>query len=326
MDLHDSCAAEQAVLSVLAGTSIEDTAARLRTSPTRLAEAVELYRAAGRAALDAQPLPSGWHQTYIEYTDYLAADRAFRAHLLPCLRDGVGTGLVGGWWFLRKRPCWRLRVQPGPGVIVEDVIEHITDALDSTVSSGLAKRWWPSLYEPETVAFGGPDGMEIGHTLFHDDSVGVLDYLQRMNTDPAGLLDAKATSFLVITLFLRAAGQEWAEQGDVWARIETTRPLPAEEAPAEKIVVMADTLRRLLMLDAGAALAVEGPLASLSAWTAGMERGGRALADAGREGRLSLGLRSILARHVLFHWNRMGFTSRQQAIWARVARQAILGC
>ncbi|WP_264296568.1 lantibiotic dehydratase C-terminal domain-containing protein [Streptomyces sp. C8S0] len=56
-----------------------------------------------------------------------------------------------------------------------------------------------------------------------------------------------------------------------------------------------------------------------------MEHGGRALADAAHEGRLRLGLRGILARHILFHWNRMEFTTRQQAIWSRAAREAVLG-
>lgn len=42
-------------------------------------------------------------------------------------------------------------------------------------------------------------------------------------------------------------------------------------------------------------------------------------------GDLNLGVRGILARHILFHWNRMGFTTRQQAIWVRAAGETILG-
>ncbi|MEU9117453.1 histidine phosphatase family protein [Streptomyces sp. NPDC048483] len=47
------------------------------------------------------------------------------------------------------------------------------------------------LYEPETIAFGGADGMTIAHALFPTDSVGVLDYLQHATSGTTGL-DAKA--------------------------------------------------------------------------------------------------------------------------------------
>lgn len=56
-----------------------------------------------------------------------------------------------------------------------------------------------------------------------------------------------------------------------------------------------------------------------------MESGGRALSTAARMCGLQLGLRGILARHILFHWNRMGFTTRQQAVWANAAREPALG-
>ncbi|EMF52969.1 hypothetical protein SBD_6045 [Streptomyces bottropensis ATCC 25435] len=163
----------------------------------------------------------------------------------------------------------------------------------------------------------------LGHTLFHTDSVGVLHYHQHAAEGTGGLLGAKETSLLVTALFLRAAGLEWGEQGDVWGQIEARRPLPEDVSP-DQVSRMADTLRRLLTLDAGPTL-TDGPLVPLGNWVTGMERGGRTLADAARAGSLQLGLRGILARHVLFHWDRMGFTTRQQAIWARAARETVLG-
>ncbi|MFP1626414.1 hypothetical protein ACLB9X_14840 [Streptomyces sp. 5K101] len=87
---------------------------------------------------------------------------------------------------------------------------------------------------------------------------------------------------------------------------------------------MTGALRKHLTIGVGPVLAAGQPLAPIAEWITGMERGGVALADAARDGRLTLGTRSILARHVIFHWNRMGFTARQQAIWSRAARQAVL--
>ncbi len=96
VDHTGTTAMEGAILSVLAGTPLDEAAGEVRTSPARLADAVERYRAAGRAALTTSP--AGWHQVNIEFADYPTAERAFRAYILPVLR----TGPVGTWWFVRK--------------------------------------------------------------------------------------------------------------------------------------------------------------------------------------------------------------------------------
>jgi hypothetical protein len=88
---------------------------------------------------------------------------------------------------------------------------------------------------------------------------------------------------------------------------------------------MTGAVRKLLTADTAPALTGGNLLAPLAEWADAIERGGQALGNAGREGRLGLGTRGILARHILFHWNRMGFTTRQQAIWSRAARETILG-
>jgi len=324
MDLHDSRTAERAVHAVLAGTPIEAISARLHLSPEHLAEAVELYRSAGLAALDARSATPDWQQVNIEFTDYPTAQRTFLTHLFPPLHEACDAGTVGAWWFVRKAPCWRLRVAHGPHAMSECASQPLHEALDGAVSWGVVKRWWPAPYEPETVAFGGADGMRIAHALFHSDSVGVLNYLCGPAAEDSVPLDAKATSLIITTLFLRAAGQEWSEQGDVWARVEAKRPLP-DDIPPEKVTAMTGTVRELLTADTEPALTVGNSLAPLAGWSDAVKHGGRTLGDTGREGRLALGTRSVLARHILFHFNRMGFTTRQQAIWSRAAREAILG-
>ncbi|WP_079038267.1 thiopeptide-type bacteriocin biosynthesis protein [Streptomyces sp. NBRC 110028] len=324
MDLHDSSAAEQAIMAVLAGTPITDAAVRVRTSPERLAEAIEIYCTAGRAALDGRPEPVDWHQVNIEYINYPTAEHAFISHLLPHLRRETQSGAIATWWFVRKHPCWRLRIAPGPNSTAETALKHLANPLNRMCSASVVRRWWLALYEPETAAFGGPEGMKIAHDLFHTDSIGVLDYLHGMATHHREPLDAKATSLLLVSLFLRAAGQEWSEQGDVWARVAEKRPLP-DEIPIERVSAMTPKLQKLLAVSPTPALAADGSFAPLARWMNGLQHSGRALADVGHEGRLSLGTRAILARHILFHWNRMGFTVQQQAIWARAARQTILG-
>ncbi|WP_435271181.1 thiopeptide-type bacteriocin biosynthesis protein [Streptomyces sp. 1222.5] len=198
-------------------------------------------------------------------------------------------------------------------------------ALDSAVSWGVVKEWRPSLYEPEIIAFGGPDGMTIAERIFHTDSIGVLahDQLSSKPEPEKEVLDPKATSLCVLTLFLRSAGLEWSEQGDVWGQVEVKRTLPTD-MPLDKVTGLVDTMRKLLTFDPTPALA-DGPLTPVASWVSGMEHGGRELKCAAEADLLGLGLRGILARHVIFHWNRMGFSIMQQAVWARAAREAILG-
>ncbi|WP_245654264.1 thiopeptide-type bacteriocin biosynthesis protein [Streptomyces violens] len=269
--------AEDAVLAVLGGAAVEDDARFAGTSPARLAESIERYRAAGRAALDVHSV--GWHQLNIRFTDYSTAERTFRSCLVPALRDGS----IDTWWFVRKYPCWRLRLCPSPQATREDAIAPITEALEGSVARGAVAAWRHFPYEPETVAFGGPVGMKIAHELFHTDSIGVLEYLHVVGDGCEALLDAKATSLLAMTLLMRAAGLELGEQGDVWGQVEERRPLP-DGVPPDRVSSMVGVLRRLLLIDVKPLLA-DGPLTPVRDWIQGLEHSGRALADAANDGR-----------------------------------------
>lgn len=315
--MHDANRIEDAVLAVLGGTPAEEAARTANIPLTHLREAIERYRAAGRAALDAQP--SGWQQATIHFADYPTAARSFHACLTPALH----TGPVGTWWFVRKHPHWRLRYHPAPGSTPEEAFSHVTEALDISLSRGVTTNWTSAPYEPETIAFGGPTGMSLAHELFHTDSVGVLDYLHATAESHLGGLDAKATSLLAMTLLMRAGRLEYGEQGDVWGRIEERRPLTDDISP-KHVSTMTEPMRRLLLSDAQPLLNSQA-LAPLRPWIEGLERGGRSLDEAAADGKLHLGKRGILARHVIFHWNRMGFTLRQQSIWSRAAREATIG-
>ncbi|MFJ2774752.1 thiopeptide-type bacteriocin biosynthesis protein [Streptomyces sp. NPDC087300] len=212
--MHDASRIEDAVLAVLGGASVDDAARAAGVLPGHLTEAIEIYRAAGRAALDAQP--SGWQQANIHFADYPTAAGAFRGYIAPALH----TGPVGTWWFVRKYPHWRLRYHPAPGFAPEDAISHVTEALDNSVSWGVTSDWQSIPYEPETIAFGGSAGISLAHELFHTDSVSVLGYLHTVANGQARSLDAKTISLVAMTLLMRAAGLEFGEQGDVWGRVE----------------------------------------------------------------------------------------------------------
>jgi len=60
------------------------------------------------------PAGPDWWQLYIEFTDWPASEQIAARHLAPLLDQVQATGLASGWWFIRKHPCWRIRLRPGP--------------------------------------------------------------------------------------------------------------------------------------------------------------------------------------------------------------------
>lgn len=302
---------EDAVLHVLAGTPLNHVADCFRIPPATLATAVETYQRAGREALHHQHGDSSWWQLYIEFTDWPHAEEAAAEHLAPLLDTATA-----GWWFIRKHPCWRVRLRKDSWRTVPG------SELDELAARGHIQSWWHGVYEPETRAFGGPEGMTVAHELFCADSHAILNVLP----GAAGRLGRRELSILLCTVLFRGAGLEWYEQGDAWHLVAEDRPLPAD-VPIVRLQAMAESLRLLMSAD----LASDGPLLSeisplpvTAEWAGAFRRAGQALGASARAGTLERGLRRVLAYHVIFHWNRLGLPLRTQSILATAAHTAIL--
>lgn len=267
---------------------------------------------------------SVWHQIHIQFTDWTNSENLAVTRLAPHLQRAHDTDLMGRWWFIRKAPCWRLRGQPGSAGsaasrrVVADVLDQLTD-------EGVVDQWRETIYEPETYAFGGPQGMEIAHTLFHADSDAVVSYLRPHG--PTGILGRREVSLLLCSNLFGSAGQDWYEQGDVWHRVTQMRPLPPD-TPLNRLEGLVDVLRPLMTLDPDTHRRLEGtdgPLAFAAPWLAAFAHAGQRLARTAHHGTLQRGLRDVLAHHVIFHWNRLGLAATTQAVLARAARDAIMG-
>ncbi|MFD3553777.1 thiopeptide-type bacteriocin biosynthesis protein [Streptomyces goshikiensis] len=308
---------EDAVLAVLAGQPVPDIATRTGIAPEELGDAVDLYRAAGRDALAGQAARLDWYQVRIEFPDWSRCEDA--APLLARrLTDDEQAGLVGAWWFVRKAPQWRLRALPGPNG--PDRLRNVlAGTLDALVEHQTITSWWPTVYEPEVPAFGGPAAMDIAHALFHADSAHVLDHIQ--NSEPP--MGRRELSVLLLCALLRAAGLEWFEQGDVWDKVSRLRPLPVD-VTTYQLAELGDGLRTLMNADPSPLLALGGTLEAVAPWLDAFETTGRALGDAAANGTLERGLRQVLAHHVIFHWNRFGLTTRTQSLIAHAAAQAVM--
>lgn len=303
-----------AVLTVLAGTDLTTTAARHALDPADLHDAVQTYQAAGLAALEQQAERT-WYQVRVQFPDWSTAETVGATRIGSALDQLGAEGAVIGWWFLRKHPCWRLRFLGADTTAVNHMLDQLTD-------SGIIARWWPTVYEPETAAFGGPAGTDTIHDLFCADSRGVLDYLRH---DTPGL-GRRELSILLLSGLMRAAGLDAFECGDVFDRVARLRPTPAE-ADTARIDQLADKVRVLLSIPhlADSELFIPGgPVAHAAPWLAAFHTAGRQLGDAAAQGHLDRGLRAILTHVVIFHWNRFGLSATSQSILARAATTALL--
>ncbi|MFF2657297.1 methyltransferase, FxLD system [Kitasatospora sp. NPDC058032] len=240
-----------------------------------------------------------WRQYGIEFTDPAAAERTAALELAPALNRAQDEGLLDNWWFIRKPPGLRLRYRaadPEP-----DLVPRLLTAL--------AAGWTPGIYEPETLAFGGDAAMEAAHALFHHDS---RQLLARAAADHPPALGRREQTVLLFSAMLRAAGLDWFEQGDTWHQVAALRPRAA--APAGRSDTHDRAIRRLMTVDPTGVPDLLPPL-----WMVAFETTGQRLAALARHGQLERGLRSVLAHHFIFHANRAGLSSTDQAALAALA-------
>ena len=319
--------AVQGVLAVLSGTALRQAAAEIGMDPDELADAAEVYRAAGRAALESRSGES-WYQVRVQFADWDTAEQTAARWLNPAFQHAENGGVLDRWWFIRKSPCWRMRFRVGVEATMADLEAAIGGILDRLTTAGEIVRWRPTIYEPENVAFGGQLGMDIAHRLFHADSTGTLDYLRRHDAARSGELSLgrRELSVLLCGALLQGAGQEWHEQAACWHGVTQLRPLPPE-TPLDRLRDLAGDLQGLLSIDAAPTSGLynpSGPLGHAAPWATGFDQAGHALGEAAADGTLQRGLRDVLAHHIIFHWNRLGLPTKTQAILARAARDAML--
>lgn len=129
-----------------------------------------------------------------------------------------------------------------------DTKAYVNAVLDGLVEASLIERWWQTVYEPESAAFGGPEAMDVAHALFHADSRYILNHALHAAAVNEAPLGRRELSILLCSKLLRGAGQDFYEQGDVWHRVAQLRPL-LPEAPTEQLQEMTNDLRLLMTAD-----------------------------------------------------------------------------
>lgn len=305
------------VMSALAGGEVPRIASQIRTTTAELDEAIRVYQAAGYHALE-QRAEHDWFQVRIQFASWDQAEDIGARELRPCLDHLQQSGTIAGWWFLRKHPCWRIRIRG----FAADPAPVVGPVLNELLAAGHIERWWPTLYEPEIAAFGGGIGMNTAHELFCADSQGVLAYALNSRSS----LGRRELSVLLCAAMMRSAGLDWFECGDVFDRVARLRPAPATAGSAQ-IGKLAASVRTLLTVpthEDATLFAPSGPAEYGRQWLAAFEKAGRELGEAAGNGTLERGVRAVFTHILIFHWNRLGLAASTQSILARAAALAVL--
>ncbi len=107
----------------------------------------------------------------------------------------------------------------------------------------------------------------------------------------------------------------WKNNGDVWSRVAAHRPPPDTVPAATRRAV-----RHLIFAGPDSA---SSPLYRAPAWSDAFETAGRDLTELAGTGRLTRGLRAVIANLLLFMANRHGIHSRPLAILSTAAQHVI---
>ncbi|GAA2667603.1 methyltransferase, FxLD system [Streptomyces aculeolatus] len=256
-------------------------------------------------------MPPRWHQHNVVFPDRETAQVAVAERLGPALLAAENAGEVNGWWFMNKQP-WPLRYRaPEPSPILQRLLVDL--AADGTVVS-----WHLGIYEPETFVLGGTQAVDAAHILFHMDSRHLLTYRPAPRR-----LGRRETAVLLTSTMLRAAGLDWYEQGDVWAKYADLRPA-ATPITSERRAALVPAMRTLMTANTADLAQPGGPLDEHAPWVSAFERAGARLAELAAKGRLTRGLRAVLAHHALFHANRAGLSPGDQHALSHIAREVIM--
>ncbi|MFI9643733.1 thiopeptide-type bacteriocin biosynthesis protein [Micromonospora sp. NPDC051925] len=251
-----------------------------------------------------------WQQATITFADPNAAEQLAIAHLAPILAEGEARHLITTWFYVRKS-AWRLRYLPSAGT--SDAERYVTDELDRLTRGRHIDSAVAGIYEPETHAFGGAEAMDTAHQLWHHDSRHLL-----INS-PGTSAREHELSIMLLVAMMRAAGLDWYEQGDVWARVADHR-----DPPQPAIVhSMKHAAKRLLTVDSASLTRPEAPLANCRNLFGAYTTAGAALRQLNQAGHLRRGLRATLAHHVIFAWNRRTVPGLRQAAIATAAKTVI---
>ena len=156
--------------------------------PTRTAPVPS--RASAGAAVERSFTPgSAWLFVKL-YTGMGTTDQVLRDVVGPVVREAMQSRAVDRWFFIRYGDPdhhLRLRLHGAPTELWRTVWPRLQAAIAPFLDDGRIWRVTLDTYEREVERYGGSDGIELAEAVFHADSEAVLEIVELISPDDAGL-------------------------------------------------------------------------------------------------------------------------------------------
>jgi thiopeptide-type bacteriocin biosynthesis protein len=167
------------------------------------------------AAPFRRTFPPGSEWLYVKlYTGSSTADRVLREAVAPVVREGLASGAVDGWFFIRYGdPNWHVRVRfhGDPAALHARVLPALLSATAPMLDDGRLWQVQLDTYQREVERYGGHEGMPLAERIFRVDSEAVLTILEMIEgdegTDARWRLALRGTDMLLDDLGLDAAAK-----------------------------------------------------------------------------------------------------------------------
>jgi thiopeptide-type bacteriocin biosynthesis protein len=246
--------------------------------------------------------------------------RVIQDCIRPLVQRLADAGLSDEWWWLTKLDLHglalrcRIAVSPANKSAAEDIIAaELAERASDVVTVA---------YEPEFCLFGGPTGMSLAHAHFCSDSRFLLGWLEDADHSVAPILSEGLALALAIRM-LRAARLDVFEMWDVFARVREKRSVRQRIDLEPFAVLTAKVLEkgpeRIFELFSGKRRDL------IEEHVRFLDQFGMQLNDAHFGGRMTCGIREFLAPVILFHWNRVGFSTVRQGSLCTALVTALAG-
>jgi len=231
----------------------------------------------------------------------LPSARALFRDLAPLVARHRRERRLRWFLFIRKPPDVRLRfLGPDPEA---DLAPELRRVLSGLRRAGHVTRFFPSIYEPETRQFGGPEAMAHVHAYFDTDTAAWIALDRLAERGLRTVMPATWHVAVLNDLFYRTL-EDRSEVWDVWANLFTVLGAPEAPAAGATELVFPGGLR---------ATAGAGDGRVLRRYEVANRRLAGGLRRVWSRGRLGCGLRALLPFVALVHFNRHGVVGERQA-------------